>query len=150
MKNLIILFAAAFMIILTGCKDDDPIEHSIVGVWQPTQMVKNTVANNDTTTTTETYIYSQCEMDGGWIFNEDLSGSVLQKEMLGGTTCVQTNNATFKYTYDKLSGKLIIDYINLSEQGAITDVTESTMNLKIEEFNASGYVSKTYSLVKVQ
>ncbi len=150
MKNLIILFAAAFLVILTGCKDDDPVEYPIVGVWQPTQMVKNTVANNDTSTTTETFIYSQCEMDGRWIFNEDMTGSVLLKEMFGGTTCVQTKNATFKYTYDKLSGKLIIDYINLSEQGAITDVTESTMNLKIEEFNASGYVSKTYSLVKIQ
>lgn len=145
-----ILFAAAFLLFLGGCKDDDPVEYPITGTWQPTQMVKNTVANNDTTTTTETFIYTDCEKEGRWTFNEDKSGKAVQKEMFGGTTCVQTKNATFNYTYDKLSGKIIIDYINFSEQGAITDITEKTMNLKIEEFNASGYISRTYTLQKIQ
>lgn len=144
-----IFFAAALLMIVSSCKDDDPVEFPITGVWKPIQMVRNTVANNNTSTTTETFPYSDCEQAGRWIFDENNSGKRMEKALFG-TNCVETINKTFNYSYDKKTGKLNLDYVNTSEKGTITNVQESTMNLKIEQTNQTGYVSETYSLVRIQ
>lgn len=149
MKRLAIFFAAALLLFVYSCKDEDPVDYPITGTWKPIQMVQNTVDNNNTTTNTETYIYGDCEQSGRWVFNEDKSGRLIEKKLFGTSTCIEMQNVTFNYTYEKNTGKLILDYINKSEKGAITAVTETTMNLKVEEVNAAGYISKTYSLVRV-
>lgn len=145
MKKLLLLLAGMF-ILVTSCKDDAGPEYKITGTWKPIKKVQTTVIDNGQPTS-ETFIYETCQLESRWKFNEDLSGHVLEKDIVN-TTCVTKQDKDFTYVYNKKTGDITLKYITFEDHGKVFDVAENTMNLRIETTNQNIYTSKTYTLVK--
>lgn len=146
MKKLLFLFAG-LLLLFTACKEDSDPEYKLDGTWKPVKMVQTVVVDNGQPVT-DTYIYNTCQLESRWKFNADLSGHVLRKDEVN-TTCVIQQDQDFTYVYNKKTGDIEIQYITFQDKGKVTDLTESSMNLKIETTNQNVYTSKTYTMVKV-
>lgn len=149
MKKIIFLFAGLFLLfVIQGCKDD-PIEYpQITGTWKPVKMVETIINNN--VKTSETYTYTTCQQESRWKFNEDNSGHVLLKKDLG-TPCVVSLDSNMSYTYDQKTGDITINYLTGQDKGKVSDITDTTMNLKVEsiDLDLDIYESQTYTMVRV-
>ena len=147
MKKIFLLFATA-LLFLMNCKEDEaPQPLSIEGNWKVLKMVKTTVVNGGQPDS-DIYIYTDCEAQSRYVFNTDLSGKVLVQGPLNGG-CWLLSDKAMTYQYESKTGAITINYIAEKDEGFVMDLTETTMNLKIEVVKPTIYESKTYSLVKV-
>lgn len=149
MKKLLILFVGLLLFTVIGCKDDETVAptYSIVGTWMPIKMVETTVTNN-TNPVSDTFVYTDCEKESRWIFNEDNTGQKIIKRLINNQ-CVEWENETFTYTFDASTGDITINYITFQDKGKLFDILENSMNFRIEESTPNVYHSETYTLVKV-
>src|SRR5690606_36461763 len=85
-----------------------------------------------------------------WTFNEDKTGSVLEQDDTF-TACHIAFQSNINYQYNPKTGEIVINYLTGQDTGKISDVTDTTMNLKIEEIdlNADTYESQVYTMVRV-
>lgn len=150
MKNCTWFIAALVLLFTLSCTRDSIEKMPVTGTFKPTQKVTNFVANDNTTTHSETFAYNDCEQKTRWTFNADGSGSVTEYAWVNNNTCVLKRSLTFSYTYNSTSEELVLNYPNSIERGKIVQVKPSTMNLIIEEKKADGYHSDTYALVRVE
>ena len=148
MKKLVLFFASILLFAAMGCKDDEPVvKKSISGKWKPVKMVETTVSDN--VTASETYIYTPCQQESRWIFKNDKKGSVVMKDDTY-TECHTKFESNLTYEYNDKTGDIKLNYLTSEDNGKVSDLTESTMNLKIETLNAEVYKSKVYTLVKTK
>lgn len=149
MKKLIYLFASLFVLTIVSCDEDEPVRPKITGTWMPVKMVETTVTNNNSVS--DSYVYSTCQQESRWNFKENNSGNVWLRDDTY-VACHTKFESNFTYQYNDKTGDIVINYLASQDQGQVFDVTESTMNLKIEtlDTNADVYNSKVYTLVKVQ
>lgn len=147
MKKIFLLFATA-LLFLMNCKEDEvPQPLSIEGNWKVLKMVKTTVVNGGQPDS-DTFIYTDCEAMSRYLFNADFSGKVIVHGPLNGG-CKLLSDKMITYQYDPKTGGIALNYIAEKEEGVVTDLTPTTMNLKLEVVKPTIYESKTYSLVKV-
>ena len=146
MNKLYLLFAAAFLI-LSSCKEDDPPQRlSIEGTWKVLKMVQTTVIDGGQPDT-NTYVYEDCEQQSRYIFNADFSGKTIVYGFLNAT-CILKSDDPMTYQYNDKTGEIYIKYVAEKDEGMVSDLTETTMNLKVEIIKPNIYESKTYTLVK--
>ena len=146
MKNIFLLFATA-LLFLMNCKEDEaPQPLSIEGNWKVLKMVKTTVIDGGQPDS-DTFVYTDCEAQSRYLFNADFSGKVLVQGPLNGG-CALLSDKGMTYQYDSKTGAIVINYIAEKDEGSVTDLTENTMNLKIEIIKPTVYESRTYSLIK--
>lgn len=153
MKKILMLLVG-LLLFTTSCKNDDDStvqNNSIVGVWKPVKMVLTTVNANEILANSQSYYYDEddCQQESRYTFNEDLSGHVYIKDNYGGTNCLLIQDEALTYTYDENTGDITLQYITLKDEGKISDLTDSSMNLQIEETEGDVYTSRTYTLEKV-
>lgn len=147
MKKIFLLFATALLFMM-NCKDDEvPQPLSIEGSWKVLKEVRTTVLNGGQPDTDNFFYTEDCEQMSRYIFNADLSGKVMVSGPLNGG-CSLLSDKSMNYIYDSKTGAIIINYIAEKDEGFVTDLTETTMNLKIEIIKPSVYESRTYTLVK--
>ena len=146
MKRIFLLFATA-LLFLINCKEDEvPQPLSIEGKWKVLKMVKTTVVNGGQPDS-DTFVYTDCEAMSRYLFNSDFSGKVsVQGHINGG--CALLSEKTMTYQYNSKTGAIAINYVAEKDEGFVMDLTETTMNLKIEVVKPTIYESKTYTLVK--
>ncbi|ODS87808.1 lipocalin family protein [Chryseobacterium lacus] len=152
MKKIILFFAGLLLLTTLSCDNEDPIVYpEVTGVWKPVQMVK-TVVNNVNAPTSETFLYGDCQQESRWEFREDGTGKILWRVQLNPTSCTTAFEQNLQYDYNNSNGDIVINYITHQERGKAMDITETSMNLKIETINADTqvYESQVYTLVKVQ
>ena len=146
MKNIFLLFATA-LLFLMNCKEDEaPQPLSIEGNWKVLKMVKTKVINGGQPDS-DTFLYTDCEQQSRYLFNEDLSGKVTTYGPLNGA-CWLIDEKGMSYQYNAKTGAIEINYIAEKDEGIVFDLTETTMNLKVEIVKPTIYESKTYTLVK--
>lgn len=151
MKKILILLVG-LLLFTTSCKNDDDStvqKNSIVGVWKPVKMVLTTVNANEILANSQSYYYDDCQQESRYTFNEDLSGHIYIKDNYGGTNCLLIKDEAFTYTYDENTGNIMLQYVTLKDEGKISNLTSSSMNLQIEKTEGDVYTSKTYTLEKV-
>ena len=146
MKKIFLLFATALLFLINCKEEEKPTPLSIEGSWKVLKMVKTTVQNGGQPLT-QTFIYTDCEQLSRYIFKGDLSGSVKVHGPLNGG-CQLLSDKTMVYTYDNKTGAILITYTAEKDEGFVSELTETTMNLKVEIIKPSIYESRTYSLVK--
>lgn len=150
MKKIFLLIAAFFAFsFLMNCDDDEVVKSRITGVWKPVKMVETTV--DSTGSNSETYWYTDCQQLSRWTFNEDNTGSVLRQDDTF-TTCHIAFQSNINYQYNPKTGDIVINYLTGQDTGKISGLTDTTMNLKIEEIdlNADTYESQVYTMVRVE
>lgn len=150
MKKLLLFFAALFCIsFMVSCEDDAVVKSNIVGVWKPVKMVETVVDNSGSNS--ETYYYSDCQQMSRWVFNENNTGSVLSQDDTF-TACHTVFQSTINYQYNYKTGEIVINYLTGQDKGKVSDITDTTMNLKIEEIDldTDTYESQVYTLVRVE
>lgn len=149
MKKILLFCAALFAFsFLLSCDDDEVVKSNIVGVWKPVKMVETTA--DSTGSNSESYYYTDCQQLSRWTFNEDKTGSVLEQDDTF-TACHIAFQSNINYQYNPKTGEIVINYLTGQDTGKISDVTDTTMNLKIEEIdlNADTYESQVYTMVRV-
>lgn len=147
MKKIFLLFATA-LLFLMNCKEDEvPQPLSIEGNWKVLKMVKTTVVNGGQPDS-DIFYYTDCEQLSRYTFNADSSGKVIVHGPLNGG-CWLLSDKTMTYQYNSKTGAIAINYIAEKDEGLVMDLTETTMNLKLEVVKPTIYESKTYTLVKV-
>ncbi len=152
MRKILLFFVGLLMFTTLSCDNEDPIVYpEVTGVWKPVQMVK-TVVNNVNAPTSETFLYSDCEQESRWEFRENGTGKILWRVELNPNTCTTAYEQNLQYDYDNSTGDITINYLTHQERGKALDITETSMNLKIENLDPDTqvYESTVYSLVKVQ
>ncbi len=148
MKKIFLLFASALLLFLMNCKEDEvPQPLSIEGTWKVLKMVKTTVINGGQPNS-DTFLYTDCEQQSRFVFNDDFSGKVISYGPLNGG-CLLLDDRGMTYEYNGKTGAIVIKYIAEKDEGAVFDLTENTMNLKIEIIKPNVYESSTYTLVKI-
>ncbi|WP_185146656.1 lipocalin family protein [Chryseobacterium sp.] len=147
MKKLALIFAAILLLVITGCNNtEDQPTYSIVGNWQPVKRVETRVTNS--TPVSETYIYTDCQKESRWVFNEDSSGKQTTHDEVG-TICATTSDKNFTYAYDKNSTKLQMSFQGVIEYGRVISLDNENMNIIIEKTVANVYSSDTYTFKKI-
>lgn len=147
MKKIFLLFAAVFLLFINCKEEDAPQPLSIVGTWKAVKMVKTTVLNNGQPDS-DTFVYTDCEAKTRYVFNEDLAGKVTVHGFLN-QQCLLLSDQNMTYVYDSKTRAITIKYVTLKDVGSVEDLTENTMNLKIEIIEPNVYESRTYTLVKI-
>ncbi|MCC2589708.1 lipocalin family protein [Chryseobacterium sp. MFBS3-17] len=148
MKKILLFLTAVFSIgLLVNCDDDPVVGQSIAGTWKPVKMVETVV--DSTGSQSETFYYSDCQQLSRWVFNKDNTGSVLEQDDTY-TSCHVKFQSNLNYEYNDKTGEITLTYITFQDQGVVLDLTDSTMNLKIENVDLVNdvYISETYTLVK--
>ncbi|PIE50461.1 MAG: hypothetical protein CSA38_03395 [Flavobacteriales bacterium] len=151
MKKILVLLLGLLLFSTSCKKEDEPmLMPSIVGEWKPVKMVETKVKTTDILSETKAYYYDDCQQQSRFIFNEDLSGHVLLKDTYGGADCLVVKDEPLDYIYDNKTGKIVLHYVTLEDEGKVSEVTENSMNLQIEEKDDDVFISKTYTLERVQ
>lgn len=150
MKKILIVLLGLFLFTTSCKKEDEKVDYpSIVGTWKPVKMVLTVVDGSQVLADSQSYYYDECQQESRFVFNEDLSGHVFLKDNYGGLNCILVQDENFTYNYTPKSGKINLQYITLSDEGKISEVTESSMNLQIAVTEGNVYTSKTYTLQKI-
>jgi hypothetical protein len=145
--NRILLLLSFSLLFLTNCKqDEDPVALSIAGTWKPVKMVETIVINGGQPDS-NTYVYDDCQQMSRFVFNADLSGKVKKQGYLN-QQCMLLSDENMSYVYDSKTGAITLQYTGTKEVGVVSDLTETTMNLKVEILEPNIYKSQTYTLVK--
>jgi len=153
MKKLA-LIAGLSLLAFTGCNDDDAPEQvfPLVGTWSPTKEVITEV-ELDGTGGSDEIVYTDCQKESRWVFNENLSGKRTNKDMAGSTpTCSTISERNFSYVYNASEKNIEIKYQGtvVSDKGKITLLDAQTMNLKIEDTtDPTVYKSTTYTFKRI-
>lgn len=147
MKKIFLLFATSLLFMM-NCKDDAaPEPLSIEGNWKVLKEVKTIVLNGGQPDT-DVFFYTDCEAMSRYLFNSDNSGKVTKYGPLNGG-CQLLSEDGMTYQYDSKTGEIVIKYIATKDEGKVMDLTDKTMNLKLEIIKPSIYESHTYTLQKV-
>ncbi|MFC6269177.1 DUF5004 domain-containing protein [Frigoriflavimonas asaccharolytica] len=146
MKKIFLLFATALLFLINCKEDETPEPLKIDGSWKVLKMVNTTVQNGGQPLT-QTFMYTDCEQMSRYVFNADLSGKVKVQGPLNGG-CQLLSDKSMVYNYNSKTGAILITYTAEQDEGFVTDLTATTMNLKTEIIKPSVYESRTYSLVK--
>lgn len=149
MKKFFLFFVSILFISISSCKEDDPVYPKITGTWKPVKLVETTITNSNSVS--DTYIYTTCQQESRWIFKDNNTGSVWLRDDTY-TICHTKFESNLTYTYNEKTGEITINYLTGQEKGKVSDITDTTMNLKIETLDEDTdvYNSKVYTLVKVQ
>ncbi|MFL9834911.1 lipocalin family protein [Chryseobacterium terrae] len=153
MKKLA-LFAGLSLLAFTGCNDDDAPEQvfPIVGTWSPTKEVRTQVPSDGVGFSDE-IVYTDCQKEGRWVFNENSSGKRTDKNMTGmPATCSATAERNFTYVYNSSDKNFEIKYQGTvaAEKGKVTLLNAETLNLKIEDgTDPTIYKSITYTFKRI-
>ena len=146
MKKIFLLFASALLFLMNCKGDETPQPLSIEGNWKVLKMVQTTVINGGQPDS-DTFLYTDCEQQSRYLFNGDTSGKVTVYGPLNGG-CQLLDEKGMTYQYNPKTGAIAINYIAEKDEGVVFDLTETTMNLKVEVVKPTIYESKTYTLVK--
>ncbi|WP_419869715.1 lipocalin family protein [Chryseobacterium sp. CT-SW4] len=155
MKKLALLFTGLSLLAITGCNDDDTPEliYPIAGTWQPVKEVITVIPTGGGGYSDE-ITYSTCQQESRWIFNENSSGQRTDNEEVGTpAVCSVISDRSFTYVYDKKEKDFEIKYQGTAatEKGEVTLLTETSLNLKIEDMtDPNQYKSVTYTFKRVQ
>ncbi|MDF2833324.1 lipocalin family protein [Chryseobacterium indoltheticum] len=154
MKKLA-LFAGLSLLAFTGCNDDDAPEQvfPLVGTWSPTKEVRTQVPADGSGFSDE-IVYTDCQKEGRWVFNENSSGKRTNKDMAGTITptCSTTSERNFTYIYNASEKNFEIKYQGtvVSDKGKVTLLNAETLNLKIEDTtDPTIYKSTTYTFKRI-
>lgn len=153
MKKLA-LFAGLSLLAFTGCNDDDVQEQvfPIVGTWSPTKEVRTQVPLDGIGFSDEIG-YTDCQKEGRWVFNENMSGQRTNRDMAGMTpTCTTISQRNFAYIYNSSEKNFEIKYQGtvVSDKGKVTLLDAETLNLKIEDTtDPTIYKSTTYTFKRI-
>ncbi|MGO4710026.1 lipocalin family protein [Chryseobacterium sp. 2TAF14] len=153
MKKLA-LFAGLSLLAFTGCNDDDAPEQvfPIVGTWSPTKEVKTQIPADGVGFSDE-IVYTDCQKEGRWVFNENSSGKRTNKDMAGSPAiCSTTAERNFTYIYDSSEKNIEIKYQGtvVPDKGKVTLLNAETLNLKIEDTtDPTIYKSTTYTFKRI-
>lgn len=155
MKKLALLFAGlSLMVATTACNDDDVAvqEFPIVGTWKPVAEVRTEV-DLDGVGFSDEIIYTTCQQESRWVFNENNSGKRTDKDEAGSPlTCSTINDRNFSYVFNKTEKSIEIKYQGtiVSDKGKVVDLNAETMNLKIEDnTDPTVYKARTYTFKRV-
>lgn len=109
------------VISITSCKDDDnDVQTTIVGVWQPTSVKISGTYNGQSFS--ETITANECQLKSRSTFRSDGTGnSVIWNDDSG--TCTQQADQNFTYTYDANT-----KIISITSNGSTTSGTVSTLS----------------------
>ncbi len=155
MKKLAVIFAGLSLFVATSCddKDDPVIYYPIAGTWQPVKETWTSVVTG-TDPVSDPIVYTPCQQESRWVFQTNSSGSIEDHDDPAGTgTCAVTGVRTFTYVYNgngddnfqiKYGGTVV------PENGKVTKLTATEMNIKLEVLNNTTYSSKTYTFKRVQ
>lgn len=153
MKKLA-LFAGLSLLAFTGCNDDDSPEQlfPIVGTWSPTKEVRTQVPANGLGFSDE-IVYTDCQKEGRWVFNENSSGKRTNRDMAGSpATCSTISERNFTYVYNSSEKNFEIKYQGtvVADKGKVTLLNAETLNLKIEDTtDPTIYKSTTYTFKRI-
>lgn len=150
MKKLALLFAGLSLFVATGCNDDDgnTMEYPLVGVWQPLKEVVTTVEVGEDPVS-DLITYTDCEKEGRWRFNTEVSGKRTKNGEIGTTpACTIISDQNFTYTYDKSAKTVVLKFQGIVEpvNGKVVTLDDATLNLALREETQDPTVYKTRTI----
>lgn len=154
MKKLALLFAGLSLIATTACKDDavEVQEFPLVGTWKPMKENRTQVDVNGAGFTDEV-VYTSCQQESRWVFNENTTGKRTNNEEVGSPiTCSVVSARNFTYVYNNSDKNVEIKYQGtvVSDKGKVTLLDAETLNLKIEDnTDPNLYKSTTYTFKRI-
>lgn len=154
MKKLALIFAGLSLMVATGCKDDETQQvFPIVGTWKPVKEVRTEIDVNGAGFSDE-IVYTPCQQDSRWVFNEASTGKRVDNDFVGATTpvCSVINTRNFSYIYNSGDQNFEIKYAGtvVPEKGKVVLLDAQTLNLKIEDrTDPNLYISKTYTFKRI-
>lgn len=154
MKKLALIFAGLALFVFTGCNDDDAPEQvfPLVGTWSPTKEVRTEVPLDGAGFSDE-IVYTDCQKEGTWVFNENSSGQRTDKDMAGNpATCSAISQRNFSYVYTASEKNVDVKYQGtvVVNKGKIVTLDAETLNLKFEDMSdPTVYKSTTYTFKRI-